>query len=450
MPPAAELRRVHCPNCQSQFRVPINAGGKTARCPSCKEPFVIPPPDDLIEETISSWLEEDLDDVADERQRELEELIRKQEEEKARLKREAEEAARFVGRPKVAPKPPSAAPRPSPAAHASGSSGVSASPATSHAPVAAHPAPAPRADDVPSNYPIELRPLGPFPHLVVAGCSQDGVKFAFDSAWLEHDGFRLSLPVRCVFTGEANRAKLYARPLAFIDRSQARLRSPRDIEARHEHNLGASGGGQSTRAFLDTLGLLEDLPKPFNRPMPYYVTAGHSNISLQCVTHTRPDGVTCVVTVPDGRYALEWLLRVNGACGPEHALLERDVALFWSDAWRELPEHVRARINAWCTFEPGERFHTYLIDGDFAKSDAGLAGIVFTDRRLVHCKYHHKGQLRFDRPGTMHAHPRGEFIDLIADDGQQRQRFGRLHAIDLPKLNDALRVTPVQLVQEVV
>ncbi len=187
--------------------------------------------------------------------------------------------------------------------------------------------------------------------------------------------------------------------------------------------------------------LLDRLPKPFDLPMPYYVANQHSLDSLHCTTRNRPDGgITCEVLIPDGQCALDWVIRVNGACGPEFPILEKAIALLWSDAWRELSDKVRQRLNVWCGFEPMESFRLYLSDAEFGKHDYGLAGIVLTDRRLIYCKFHHRGQIPLEQEGILRAQPEGELANLTwqKPDGHTT-KVAKLNLSDLAPLIKAMR-----------
>lgn len=303
---------------------------------------------------------------------------------------------------------------------------------TGPAPVAA-PAAAPA--EVPA-FPTALKLDAPVPRLVVLSCNQAGVTLAFDAAFLEHAGFRQTMPQRCALTGKADKAELIARPMVFGDRAVGPARSAREIESQHEVHLVLT---QASADVLKGMGMLETLPAPFNLPMPYYVAADHAQGSLQCTTQTRPDGgVTCRVLVPDGPTAIEWLVRVNGVWGPEHPMLEQAVARLWSPAWREIPEKVRLRIAAWCAFEPMESFRLYLPDAEFSRDDAGLAGVVLTDRRLVYNKFNHRGHVTLAGAGTLNVQPEGDFATLQLQTPDLKANVGKIHLADLPKLIRAL------------
>lgn len=48
----------NCPHCTASYRVRIEAAGRQARCRTCQSDFVIPPPRELLEDTILAWLAE--------------------------------------------------------------------------------------------------------------------------------------------------------------------------------------------------------------------------------------------------------------------------------------------------------------------------------------------------------------------------------------------------------
>ena len=201
--------------------------------------------------------------------------------------------------------------------------------------------------------------------------------------------------------------------------------------------------GMSVRDVLGIMGHLDHLPKPFNSAVPYYVDNAHANQSLKCWTQNRADGgITCFVRIPRARYALKWLERVNGTCGPEHALLERDVALLDNDAWRLLADVCRQRLTVWARFEPGELFQLYLGDADFGSRDAGLAGLVLTDRRIIYCKYHHRGVVYLSDDATIIITPQDDFAHVSLEARGLRSRLVKLYLADVPRLTASLAVAP--------
>jgi hypothetical protein len=292
------------------------------------------------------------------------------------------------------------------------------------------------SDQEPVGFPQELHVHGPIPHLVVHDVSQEGVVFAFDAIWLEHVGFRLSMPMECIFTGNSSRNELLARPLIFEDQCKMLGRSRTELEMRHEHHLIA---GQTAHDAMRSIDKIEFLPKPFNLPMPYYVDKKHTAHSVHAWTESPALGeTTCFVQVVSGDYALHWLLRVNGAVGPEYDMLAREVASMWSGPWASLSELVRSRLEVWCKFVPMEHFRLFLPDSDFSRADTGLGGIVLTDRRLVYCKYKHRGSYPLDQPSQLHVRVDRDIADLTLHHTGGRTRICKLHMADLPQLVDML------------
>ncbi len=467
---------IHCPKCQVGLNVPENMGGRAARCPSCKTKFILPTPEKAMEDTVCAWLASELGEEQEEealavggaaeggamppepalppgqmsattswtgpdrsnsasltRVGQRKHLVQTEDPFKAKLHREnqalapaavaapaavREEALAFVAAPASGPAAPLAPGAP-------GTPGATA------------------VNLPPAVFPTALMPMGPRPYLVVRDISQSGVRLAFESVWLENLEFRCSMPVRGVFNGSTNPSNLWARPLAFVDRSGAAIRSAAEIEIPYEQPLSA---GVHTRDVINSMGIIDGLPRPFCYPMPYYVDTPHKQLSLQCSTFMRPDGsITCEVLIPSGRYALDWLRNVNGVCGPEFDLLEREVRLVESDQWSQLPENTRQRLGVWCRFQPRERFIQYLSDADFGMRDAGLAGIIITDHRLVYHKFHHAGQVDLAEPGTLCIKKEGDFVMLGYESWQlpgHRMKLVKLHAADVPALLEALGRQP--------
>jgi uncharacterized Zn finger protein (UPF0148 family) len=456
--------KVNCPKCKSILRVPVTAVGRVARCPACQTTFRIPSPREAIEDTVSNWIEEDVDHLKKEHETEwqraaAEERERRLQEQRDRSARAAErlqelikaeaqadaaagQVMQEVEEGGAATAASATAPEPGPAVATKPPGFKSAPPFK--APVVVQ-APEPRtAVAAPGEtiYPASIDSPSPHPHLAIESCTQRGVRIMFDSRWLEHDGFSVSIPLRCAFTGDTDRQSLICKPLAFVDRSQAMVRNPLDIERGHEQRLG----DRHPRQVRDAMGVLEHLPPPFNRAVPYYLSQTEAGQSLQCGTLRRPDGnVTCIVLIPDGVHALEWIARVNGTCGPEYELLERDVARLFTNQWRGISQRSRQRLAAWCEFGPGETFSYYFPDADFAKSDDGLAGVVITDRRAIYHKYHRHGEVAPCPEVRVVIRPDAEFAGVTFITPEGSIKAVRLHFEDVAKFTEAMRAIGFQL-----
>jgi hypothetical protein len=479
---------VHCPGCKTPLRVPPTACGHRARCPSCKTHFVVPKPDELLEETFSTWIEQDVDDLFHQMEGgpqpttavgvETPPIARPAPASSSALK---PPPAASAGAPRPAdPRPdnegpvvppatpvqppalPARPPRPTVAAPPRTSSPAPASPAAAIAPVTAAPPPpstptlaanpspgsAARVDSAAVavvgqdhiHYPTDLRWDSMSPRLVVLGVSPAGVTFAFDSIWLNHPGFRASMPMRCIFSGKAKREQLIARPIIFEDRCLTNKRVLEQALAAYEHR---HLGDRTNRELADHMGELAHFATPFNQPMPYFVSTRHAHLSIFCLTRNRSGGgLTCEVLIPDPPTALEWLANVNGTCGPEHELLSREMGLLHGEAWRNLAEDTRQRLGVWCRLTPGEHFRLFLGDADFGRHDEGLGGLVLTDQRLIFNKYHHRGQVRLDENALVLVRSDEAFATLSLQTDSDRVRMVKLHAQDLPALLTALDRAP--------
>lgn len=467
---------IHCTACKVPLRVPIAAAGHRARCPACKHEFVVPQMQDLLEETVSEWIEHDVEEVFDEKVQAYAPQTPRTTPQPQPETASVGAAARGGGAT-LPPKPETrrpagdsdidrplsrtwpmrndprhavpgdavlpdnghddhAAPPEEPQRHApkrvfnyNPVRTVSTTPRT-HAPSTTH-------SDGDGRYPTNLHVEERIPHLMVVKVDPAGVRFAFDSHWLKHEGFRASFPVRCVFSGATQREKLIARPLLFMDRARTHAPTAEQLTAQYESR---QLGDRSPREIMKSIGTMEGLHRPFAYAMPYYVSTRYAHLALHTETRDRTSGgITCEVVIPDAFTALDWLARVNGVTGREYEALEQDVGLLHGDAWQELSDDVRGRIGVWCKLGPREGVRKYYNDADFGKRDEGLAGLVITDQRLVYSKYHHRGQVRLDNDdATVIARSEGKFVSLTLRVGSDLQRMVKLHRHDLDDLTQTL------------
>lgn len=428
--------QIHCPKCSQLLDVPANASGHRVRCPACAEVFVAPEADDLIEDTVSAWIEQDVEDVLTEVDRSTESMV-------------GAPALKRPEKPKA--KAPATRPPEPPAPKAPATSAPE--PAREHKPKRVFARTERRSikrqrenpsqltlDGTPAaHYPADLTHTEPRPRLFVRKVDHAGVRFSFDSIWLKHDGFRASMPVRCAFSGLSEAKQLIARPLVFVDRSRARKPDLDAISHAHEqHTIGE----RTPRQLSKQMGLIELMPSPFKHAMPYYVSNRYAHLSIHCSTRDRreDDGITCEVLIPDGLTALNWLANVNGICGRAYEMLEHDVSLLHGDAWRQLPEEVRERLQVWCKLRPREELRLYVSDADFGRRDMGLAGLMVTDSRVAYCKYHHRGKVRLDNDdATIVIKPEGKFANLTLVVGRDRSRMVKVTQEDAKRLVATLR-----------
>jgi len=199
---------------------------------------------------------------------------------------------------------------------------------------------------------------------------------------------------------------------------------------------------------VESMSMIQELPAPFNQPMPYYISnADTGKAEVHCETVSGPHGIQCEVTIPSMRYALDWLGRVNGICGEEYCQLAEQVEKYDAAAWRQIPVTVRGRLSVWFDFEPDEQFVAYFNDSDYSSSDAGLGGLIVTTRRVVYCKFHNQGSIDMSAGGTLVADVNGKFANLSFRRNSTRRKLIRMRRTDLDKLAEVLENlgSPVQL-----
>lgn len=439
---------MNCQHCGAQLMVPQGTTGRRARCSECGYRFVVPPTSQILEETVSDWIVQDVssmyeDDAIEELELEVPDPPPVLEDEDLTLP--------GLRKPKPAPRPAEepaeGEEEPARASRRDTMAVPDSEPSTGQTVmgvrVVAPPTPAPQsragsgASAAKYAEVSQPDPGAPIPRLAVVVCDNAGVRFRFDSRWLEVAGFRASMPMKCIFSGSVERRKLIARPLVFVERSRDEDASVEKItKAKEWRELGDRTG----RDVVRVMGQIERMAPPFNMVMPYYVAAKYSHLAAHSISRDETDGrITCEVLVPDARCALEWLSRVNGVCGREYELLEQDVALLHGDAWRELPEEVRQRIAVWCKLGSHEVFKAYFSDADFGRHDRGLAGMVITDQRVVFCKYHHRGQVRRDdTEALINVKSSGQFYSLALHRGTERIRMVKVGRSDIQALVDEL------------
>jgi hypothetical protein len=116
------------------------------------------------------------------------------------------------------------------------------------------------------------------------------------------------------------------------------------------------------------------------------------------------------------------------ACGPETqavARIRKARSECLTDQWQALPLAVRNRINQWYQAQPDETFIGYVSDADFAKAEAGTAGIVVTDKRLVYRKS--VARVELDRTGRISVEKGpagdGQTTLILRDEAGQEARM---------------------------
>ena len=459
---------IHCPECNQRLTVPVEAEGKMARCAACQHKFPVPKPETMMEETVMAWMDLDLDQTMDDDIPDP-------------------PATRGYGRPAHGPAK-------SASSDASAPAGESTTSQESEANAPAEPPPtedldskdvsvkrvwiprrkvAPPPEERMADEPDESKSAAPRdrgsyvspevakqkaaeshknqPLLHIMEVSTGGVRVGFESHWLSESNFRASMPFRCIQSGatteeglEGQRA-LIARPLAWVDKATGHFTDAQELEHRYEVHVRDQ---LTAREVLQQMRPIEELPPPFNNPMPYFVSDQvASQVTVLCETTASRSGAQCEILIPNSQYALDWLGRVNGVCGEDYAELESQVIRIEAESWREVPERVRSRLAVWFDLQIHERFLAYFNDSDFSSSDAGLAGVALTDQRLVWCRYHQKGQIPLESKGELVFVESGPAVELHHRHAGNARRTVHLRHEDASELADILTQlqTPLQV-----
>jgi hypothetical protein len=374
------LVAVECPTCHSTLHAPDEYIGKRARCKGCGQVFVIKAPS--LDDSVVSWLSEVNEHVSTDDSSETHPLFP---EEPAPVKPPPVQAAPPpkpvpVRPPKPAPPAPARPPqRPraaaSPAARPKAALRPAAPPKTTAAATAVDSVPAVR---------LSAANFGPGSGLRLSHVDVLGAFFVFPSRVLEDVNFRASMPRCCLSCGVGQGLKSYL--VMWTSKLEGR-----DTSLLRQHDIGTAIGPEmmhrlTPEKLLAALPHVPNMPHPFDLPMPYFI-CNRCTPAGAIMTHVRPmiedNWNQCELGIASLKRALEFLVRNLGRDNEDYAQLEQALHEHKADAWRALPLPVRNRIEAWYKAAPGERFLCYVRDSDFAQAEAGLGGLVMTDRRVV-------------------------------------------------------------------
>jgi hypothetical protein len=205
-----------------------------------------------------------------------------------------------------------------------------------------------------------------------------GAFFQFDSRLLYEEDLRSSFPQKCIICGSTKSLSIH-----LINWSSKR------------NGIGSSGSsgyhmpcvfeldklqGVSGRELLSVLGRVELLPEPYCLPFPYYVCRSCSPVGA-IVADVRPSadglGEICEIGIASAQGAGDFVTATCGHDKEAMKLIHEAARKGGGNAWKQLPLAVRNRIRQW--YEPRE-------GADFSKAEAGIAGVVITDGRLVYRK----------------------------------------------------------------
>ena len=288
----------------------------------------------------------------------------------------------------------------------------------------------------------------PRPFLAISRCSIAGVELTFPETQLADPFFRTSMPERCVITGDhRDAANLNARPMVFINKDESGDRQARAVETQFEIAVDPS---YRHRDYMDKIGTLDGLVAPFDLPLPYLVSANLFDASLRCLS-VRSDfhPAYCRVLIPAVATAAEWVAHVNGTANEAWHYLQRQASRMSCEAWVRLPHVIRDRINAWCSFAPGESFLAYGRHAETVAKEAGLGGVLVTDQRMIYHMFRKNLEFPLDRPLRIRIrHDTHGVHFAAASHDEPLKTLGPVNIHEVPLVFEALEAAATELTVE--
>ena len=227
-----------------------------------------------------------------------------------------------------------------------------------------------------------------------------GAYFEFPSEMLADADLRKSFPAQCV--GCLGTDHLYVHLLIWGDKlpRQDAIRL-RDAEIKTVRSL-ASLIQEYDEQWFDHLDNVDMCRPPFSLPFPYFVCRDCSSVgTVTCHVLHHGDREFCQIAVSNLSIALD-LFRNNGGRGTAaERRLEEAARAQQDNQWSAMPFPVRAKISQWFTLGDEETFKGYFPDSSFSRSEAGAAGLILTDRRMVYKKYTAIREYLLAEPGTV-------------------------------------------------
>ncbi len=379
---------VTCPNCQAELSIPEQMLGKKGRCPSCQSEFLIQLPiednapdgaDPASNADILSWLDE----------------------------------AGKKAKPKNAPVPPRPKKR-----------GPTRLPRPS-APVSHFVKGAPPAKRTRSKLPVRLDHV-----------DEMGAFFRFPPELLYNEDFRSAFPQQCLICGAKRPLSVH---VVFWSSKlpNAHSKSVAVSQAKQVYTLRKVSdlSGKDLLSVIEPIGYL---PEPYSLPFPYYVCSSCSNVgAIITDVHLSGGQEVCELGISSLPQAEFFTLAVCGSGSEAHEQVRQAIKDGYGRPWQQLPLTVRIRINRWFKAAEGERFLCYIPDAEYAKAEAGLAGVVLTDLRLIFHKS--LGQLDLLRTEDIELEAvdtaTGTDLAIIAPNGKRViLKTNKTHATQLQQL----------------
>jgi hypothetical protein len=228
---------------------------------------------------------------------------------------------------------------------------------------------------------VPPRPVTPARARVeLVGVDADGARFSFESDQMFDAHFRRSFPQQCAKC--LTREHLNVQNVVWNDDT-----TMLDLEARTVRSLSYLRRRYSEH-WIEHLDAVANLPKPLNRPFPYYVcTDCRPARGVIGVFDPAKTSTACALVVANLSLAVGFFRNNGGRRSKAYQKLLVASRRQRDSQWHSLAVNVRARITQWFCLRDGERFLGYYADADSKGKASGKTGVVLTDRRIV-CQTH--------------------------------------------------------------
>ncbi|MCL2700415.1 MAG: hypothetical protein FWE88_01830 [Phycisphaerae bacterium] len=247
-------------------------------------------------------------------------------------------------------------------------------------------------------------------HIHLDHVDEMGAFFRFSPALLCDEHFRLIFPRQCLICGQPTHLMVHV--VAWSNpshRAQKRVDEQRSV--RRLDQLADVDGAN----LLKHLPRQDHLDEPYNLPMPYYVCDGCSSVgAVMSVVQPAANGSgdDCMLGIASLVQAEAFATAARGPDWPALADIRSRRGQF-ADPWNNLPLAIRIRLGQWYKPQPGEQFQMYLRDMEFSRAEAGLAGLVATDRRIIHRRGVSLTDLPYREHITLQFKKTGDNVELL-------------------------------------
>lgn len=367
---------VRCPSCSQKYRLSPSAIGRKARCKRCHSIFVIRSEHPIDDDTVVGWITDD------------------------------DPGSQSV----------------------MGSTGIFQGPE----------APLPSRQEAeeweePPPAPVEAQPERA---VRLKKIQPDGALFEFPASALGSQKLRNSFPRKCLGCGIRTGLKVHLIywPERMVPHDQPHLRD------RIEASVGALDAYEEPMdvTLLDQLPRTRHIADLFSQPFPFFM-CDYCGALREIEAHvlSRRGQEVCRLRIASLAAAVSFF-RNNG--GRESAAYERLIEARdrQHDAWRELDPRIRHRITQWFTPDGNEQFMRYFRDTGFSPTEAGSAGVVLTDHRLVYKKYTILRDYPLHRPARLAFVKKGDHAIVHVYDEGSRPAIVNLDWVDADALTATL------------